>query len=215
MAIAVSVIVGMLLCLLLYFCCHGHKPIAVTALGKLPQGRVLVVCFSESKTKSTLTMGRWIQGMIGGDLLEIEPVAAYPESYTATVKQAHKEIKEKFRPPLKPLDKKVSEYDIIFIGTPVWFGTFAPPIRSFLAENDLSGKKVVPFCTHGGGGVSKTFTDLAEEMADATVLEGLALRGPNIVQRKMGKGVDVLSYPEDVRNWLMKLDLGWSEDVRR
>ena len=212
MVIAVSVIVVVLLCCLLYSLCQGHKPVAtVSALERKPAGRILVACFSESKTKSTLTMARWIQGMVGGDLMEIEPETPYPESYAMTVKQAHKEINEKFQPVLKPLDKKAEDYDIVFIGTPVWFGTFAPPIRSFLAESKLVGKTVVPFCTHGGGGASETFKDLAAELTDATVLEGLALRGPNVVQRKMGKGVEYFAYPDDVRNWLMKLDLGWAE----
>ena len=211
MVIGISIVLLLALCFLVYFCFQGHKPVEVAGLEKKPHGRVLVVCYSESKTKSTLTMGRWIQAMTGGDLMEIEPVEPYPESYAATVKKAHKEIKAKFKPSLKPMDKKAADYDIVFIGTPVWFGTFAPPVRTFLAESELSGKTVVPFCTHGGGGASSTFDDLSAELPDSTVLTGLALRGPNIVQRKMGKGVECFAYPEDVRQWLLMLDLGWTD----
>lgn len=214
MAIGIAVVVLLVVCGVFYVCCHGHAPASVPEVAKRPKGRVLIVCYSQSNTKSTLTMGRWIQQMTGGDLMEIEPVTPYPEGYAATVKQAYGEIKEKYKPALKPLDKTANDYDIVFLGTPVWFGTFAPPIRTFLAENNLAGKTVVPFCTHGGGGASTTFTDLAAELPDSTLLEGLALRGPNVVQRKIGKGLEALSYPEDVHQWLMKLDLGWEETIK-
>ncbi len=211
MAIGIAVIVLLVVCGVFYACCHGHAPASVPEVAKRPKGRVLIVCYSQSNTKSTLTMGRWIQQMTGGDLMEIEPVTPYPEGYAATVKQAYGEIKQKFKPALKPLEKTAEDYDIVFLGTPVWFGTFAPPVRSFLAESNLAGKTVVPFCTHGGGGASTTFPDLAAELPDSTLLEGLALRGPNVVQRKMGKGLEALSYPDDVRQWLLKLDLGWED----
>ncbi|MBR4673002.1 MAG: NAD(P)H-dependent oxidoreductase [Victivallales bacterium] len=214
MAIGIAVVVVLVVCGVFYACCHGHAPASVPEVAKRPKGRVLIVCYSQSNTKSTLTMGRWIQQMTGGNLMEIEPVNPYPDGYAATVKQAYGELKEKFKPALKPLDKTANDYDIVFLGTPVWFGTFAPPVRSFLAESNLSGKKVIPFCTHGGGGASHTFADLAAELPGATLLEGLALRGPNVVQRKMGKGLETLSYPEDVRQWLMKLDLGWEETTK-
>ena len=215
MAIWITAVVLVVLCALFYASCHGHAPASVPEVARRPKGRVLVVCFSQSNTKSTLTMARWIQQMTSGDLMEIEPVAPYPEGYAATVKQAYDELKQKAKPALKPLEKNADDYDIIFLGTPVWFGTFAPPIRSFLAESKLDGKTVVPFCTHGGGGASHTFTDLAAELPGVTLLEGLALRGPNVVQRKMGKGLEVLSYPEDVREWLFKLDLGWEEEAAK
>lgn len=211
MWICIAAVVVLVACGLLYACCHGHAPKALPKATKVVNGRVLVICYSQSGTKSTLTMGRWIQQLTGADLVEIVPVIPYPDSYAATVKQAYGEINSKTKPALKPLEKTPKDYDVVFIGTPVWFGTFAPPLRTFFAENDLSGKKVVPFCTHGGGGASHTFTDMAAEMPDSTVLEGLALRGPNVVQRKMGRGVEALSEPQDVLDWLMKLDLDWKD----
>jgi len=209
MVIGISVAVLAVLLGIFYVCCHGHAPASAPEGTRRLKGRALVVCYSQSNTKSTLTMGRWIQAVTGADLMEIEPVTPYPEGYAATVKQAYGEIKNKFKPALKPFDKMAEEYDIVFLGTPVWFGTFAPPVRTFLAESNLSGKTVIPFCTHGGGGASHTFTDLAAELPDSTLLEGLALRGPNVIQRKMGKGLETLSYPEDVTEWLLKLNLEW------
>ena len=214
MVIGISVAVLAVLLGLFYVCCHGHAPASAPAGTRRLKERALVVCYSQSNTKSTLTMGRWIQAVTGADLMEIEPVTPYPEGYAATVKQAHGEIKDKFKPALKPLDKTANDYDIVFLGTPVWFGTFAPPVRTFLAESNLAGKTVIPFCTHGGGGASHTFTDLAAELPDSTLLEGLALRGPNVIQRKLGKGLETLSYPEDVAEWLLKLNLEWEEALK-
>jgi flavodoxin len=54
-------------------------------------------------------------------------------------------------PKLEPLEFTPEDYDLVFLGTPVWAWTFAPPIRSFLRDHDLSGKKVALFCCHGGG----------------------------------------------------------------
>ena len=211
MVIGISVAVLAVLLGIFYVCCHSHAPASSPEGTRRLKGRALVVCYSQSNTKSTLTMGRWIQAATGADLMEIEPVTPYPEGYAATVKQAHGEIKRKDKPALKPLEKTANDYDIVFLGTPVWFGTFAPPIRTFLAESNLSGKTVIPFCTHGGGGASHTFTDLTAELPESTLLEGLALRGPNVIQRKMGKGLETLSYPEDVAEWLLKLDLEWED----
>ena len=212
MVVGISVAVLAVLLGVFYVCCHGHAPASAPKGTRCLKGRALVVCYSQSNTKSTLTMGRWIQAVTGADLMEIEPVTPYPEGYAATVKQAHGEIKNKFKPALKPLEKTANDYDIVFLGTPVWFGTFAPPVRTFLAESNLAGKTVIPFCTHGGGGASHTFADLAAELPESTLLEGLALRGPNVVQRKLGKGLETLSYPEDVAEWLLKLNLEWKDN---
>lgn len=95
MAIGIAVVVLLVVCGVFYACCHGHAPASVPEVAKRPKGRVLIVCYSQSNTKSTLTMGKWIQQMTGGDLMEIEPVTPYPDGYAATVKQAYGEIKEK------------------------------------------------------------------------------------------------------------------------
>jgi flavodoxin len=57
-----------------------------------------------------------------------------------------------FCPKLKFGDEPIDDYNTIFIGSPNWFRTLAPPVMSFLRKHDFSGKTVMPFCTHGGGG---------------------------------------------------------------
>lgn len=79
----------------------------------------------------------------------------YPTHYNAVVKQAKKEIQASYLPPLKNPLSDVQTYEVIFIGTPNWWSTIAPPVSTFLTENKLADKQIIPFCTHGGGGLAK------------------------------------------------------------
>ncbi|MGQ9623133.1 MAG: flavodoxin [Candidatus Caldatribacteriaceae bacterium] len=66
-------------------------------------------------------------------------------------------------------------YEVVFIGSPNWWGTIAPPVTAFLAECDFSGKTLVPFITHGGGSEGKTLEDIRKLCPQARILEGLAI----------------------------------------
>ena len=115
-------------------------------------GKILVVYYSHSG--NTERIARLIGQESGGVLAEIRPQAAYPQDYKTVVAQAKGEIQRGFLPALAPdAVPDPAEYDVVLIGTPNWWSTVAPPIATFLTENDLNGKTVAPFCTHGGGGV--------------------------------------------------------------
>ena len=202
---AIVVVVLLMAVFLVKVVCAHDRSVAPQSVKNLPSGKVLVVVYSESKTKSTLTVAKWIQGYVGGDLAEIQPVTPYPESYAKVILAAKKELDSQTWPEIQPLPFDASEYDVIFVGTPVWFGTAAPPLRRFLADAKLSGKTVVPFCTHGGGGAGRTFAAVKTACPEAKVLPGLALRGPNVVQRKLGRGSEVLSSAAHVAEWLESL----------
>ena len=208
MYIGITVVVVILLVAIvgLLWASFAHDgAVAPEAVSNRPLGRVLTVVYSESKTKSTLTVAKWIQGYVGGDLAEIQPVTPYPESYAKVILAAKKELDSQSWPEIQPLPFDASEYDVIFVGTPVWFGIAAPPLRRFLADAKLAGKTVVPFCTHGGGGAGRTFAAVKTACPEAKVLPGLALRGPNVVQRKLGRGSEVLSSAAHVAEWLESL----------
>ena len=79
-------------------------------------------------------------------------------------------------PEINPVKANLADYDVIFIGYPVWFGTYAPPIITFLGQVDLSGKKVVPFCTFGSGGLESSVKDLAAAQPKAEILPGYGVR---------------------------------------
>lgn len=123
--------------------------------------KILIAYYSWSG--NTKEVAEKIHEEVGGDIFRIETVQPYPEEYHATTTQAKQEINEGFKPELKSKVDNIAQYDVVFIGSPNWWGTIAPAVSSFLAENDLSGKTVIPFITHGGGGVQNTVKDLTAQ----------------------------------------------------
>jgi hypothetical protein len=71
----------------------------------------------------------------------------------------------------------VMEDMTVFIGSPNWWDTIAPPVATFLSEYDLSGKTIVPFCTHGGGGLGRIGRDIARLCSQSTVLSSFEIYG--------------------------------------
>jgi len=131
--------------------------------------KVLIAYYSYSG--NTKSVAEKIQQITGGDIFEIKTVQPYPKSYNEVVNQAKTEKAQEFKPEL--IDNcKISDYETIYIGTPVWWYTFASPIRTFLTENDFTGKTIKPFCTHGGGGASSTYGDIQKLCPNTTVKEG-------------------------------------------
>jgi flavodoxin len=116
-------------------------------------GHVLVAYFSRSG--NTRRIANLIQRQVGGTLYEIQPEEPYPDSYHAAVDQAKVEIQAGYKPALRSRLDDTESYDTVFVGSPNWWDTIAPPVATFLSENDLSGKTIVPFCTHGGGGLGR------------------------------------------------------------
>lgn len=167
---------------------------------KLP-GKIAVVYYSQSKVGNTATVAKWIAKHTGGELVPIEAVEAYPDAYGETLKAAKKDMENGGTRAIKavpPLDG----YDVVFIGTPIWYGTYAPPVAEFFKTHSFAGKTVVPFCTHGGGGAGRYFVDVRKACPAATVKEGLTIRGSNQVERRLGTGVTVHHTEDDVVNWL-------------
>ena len=175
--------------------------VALTA--KVP-GKIAVVYYSQSKVGNTATVAKWIAKHTGGELVPLETVEAYPDAYGETLKAAKKDMENGGTRAIKavpPLDG----YDVVFIGTPIWYGTYAPPVAEFFKTHSFAGKTVVPFCTHGGGGAGRYFVDVRKACPAATVKEGLTIRGSNQVERRLGTGVTVHHTEDDVVNWLNAL----------
>ena len=144
---------------------------AQTASGK----KVLVAYFSHSG--NTREMARQIAEATNGDLFGIVPESAYPTEYDAVTAQAKREIGEGLKPALKGRLPDVGAYDVVFVGSPCWWGTVAPPVATFLAANDWSGKIVAPFMTHGGSRMGHSEDDIGKLCPGATLLGGLPVRG--------------------------------------
>ena len=112
-------------------------------------------------------------------------------SYSGNTKFAaeliQNEIRSGFKPQLKTQVENFDQYDTIFIGTPNWWSTMAPPVHSFIAGHDFSGKTVIPFVTHGGGGMADCEEDMQKAAVNAKFSKGGAFRGSNI--RNSGEAV--------------------------
>ena len=170
-----------------------------------PTGKILIVCYSESGNQNTLTAAKWIQEQLGGDLYQITMVKPYSKSYREVLKESKRHLDNKVFPEILPFAGNVADYDIIFAGSPVWYGTFAPPLGTFFNSHDLSGKTVIPFCTHGGGGAGHLFEDIAKAAPRSKILPGLALKGSNVLERTIGRGTRDKVSPDEVVRWLNQI----------
>jgi flavodoxin len=130
---------------------------------------ILIAYYSWSG--NTRKIAELIKRETGGTLFEIEPVNPYTTDYGAVVAQAKEEIQTGFRPELKAMPKITSD-TVVFLGTPIWCNTMSPPLAAFIDRFDLNSKTVVPFHTHGGGGVGSFEKDLAKMCTKCTVTEG-------------------------------------------
>lgn len=192
-----------LMAILGFLCgCSNSSP---ATLNRKPEGRILIVCYSESANQNTMTAATWIQEQVGGDLCAVKMVAPYSDSYSKVLKEAKHHLDNGIKPEILPLDKNVGDYDIVFVGSPVWYGTFAPPLGTFFSQNDLSGKTIIPFCTHGGGGAGNLFEDVAKAAPESKILPGLTLKGSNVVERKIGRGTASKASPDEVIEWLNEI----------
>lgn len=114
------------------------------------------------------------------DLFRLEPVDAYPTDHQQLLDRARKEMQNDERPELK---EKISlkDYETIFIGYPIWNADLPPIIDTFLESEDFDGKTVVPFCTHGGSGLSGTPTTIKNKLSNANVItDGFSLSRTNM-----------------------------------
>lgn len=124
--------------------------------------KILVAYFSYSGT--TKRVAGSLSEKMGADLFEIAPQTAYSNVYW----QSNIEIRRGDRPALAQTVQNMEEYDIVFIGYPVWFHATPAPINTFLESGDLTGKLIIPFCTSGGSDIAETmptFLDSCEGLA--------------------------------------------------
>lgn len=137
--------------------------------------KILIVYLS--RTKNTKAVAEMIHQEVGGELVELELVTPYPEDYRANVAQVAKENETGFLPPLRTKVPNMDQYEVVFLGFPTWGMQLPPPMKSFLKENDLSGKTVIPFNTNGGYGIGSSFDKVKELSPKSKILDGFSVRG--------------------------------------
>lgn len=151
--------------------------------------KALVAYFSYSGT--TKGFAETLSSQIGADLFEIAPKEEYSNVYL----QSNMEIRRGDRPKLSAAVDNMEDYDIVFIGYPVWFHATPAPVNSFLESYDLTGKLIIPFCTSGGSDIDETMPTFLDSC------KGLAVYG----QRR-------ISGDGEISDWLEKLDLNIAQD---
>jgi flavodoxin len=118
-----------------------------------------------------------IQEAVGGDLFQVETVKDYADDYYTCIDEAKKELNQQARPELKEYLDDLDGYDTIFLGYPNWWGTMPMAMFSFLEHYDLTGKRILPFCTNEGSGLGSSEGDLKKLCVGAKVEKGLSIRG--------------------------------------
>ena len=158
------------------------------------ESKVLVTYFSWSSSNNTKTMAEYIAEFTDGELFRIQPKTPYTTNYNNVLDVAQQEKRENARPELfeNITAEQIANYDVIFVGYPVWWYDAPMIIYSFLEANDYSGKKIVTFATSGGSGISDSSLRSA---IDADFTSGLCISN-------FSAGA---SARERVENWVMQL----------
>lgn len=134
--------------------------------------KTLVVYYSWS-CGNTEKIAEQLADACDADIARIETVVPYPEDYQETVDQGQREVDAGFMPEIENLEYNPADYDVIVIGTPTWWYTMAPAVKTFIAENDFSGKTVVALSTNGSwpGNVTADIEDACTGASFGPALE--------------------------------------------
>ncbi|EET60887.1 flavodoxin family protein [Marvinbryantia formatexigens DSM 14469] len=143
------------------------------------------IVVDEEKYGTTEYIARMIQKNVGGDLHLIRTREPYPVDFDELRELNHNEMDEEYLPPLVESDLDILQYDIVFIGYPIWATDVPQAVLSFLDEYDLSGKTVIPFCTHDGYGEGSSYNTIREASHADELLEGLALNSADVPTAEM------------------------------
>jgi flavodoxin len=168
-------------------------------------GKVLIVYLS--RTENTKAVAEIIQQHTGGKLIGLELTQPYPTDYKAVVEQVRRENETGFLPELKTQILDLQDYDSIFIGFPTWGMRLPPPMKSFLFNNNLSGKVVFPFNTNGGYGFGSSFEQITQLCVGCNVKQGISFVGGSERDGRLLEiqGDKLKEVDTEVINWLESL----------
>lgn len=171
--------------------------LAVSCNSQTEQKTKSIVVFY-SQTGTTAKVAEQIISLTGADSFELQCETPYPDTYEGTIQESREECQNGTGRALVQSKVDLSGYDTVYVGYPIWYGTFAPPVVTFIKENDLSGKNVVLFCTYGSGGrkaSERQFKDLCPE-ANVLGSYGIAARKIDIVGEDVAAFFESLGKPE-------------------
>ncbi len=148
----------------------------VSCAGKQPKSLILYY----SQTGATEKVAEELQKQTGADIERFDVAESYDGDYMATISRVQGERATGYVPALVPLKADLSDYDIIYLAYPVWFGTYAPPVQALIQTVNLDGKTIVPVCTFGSGGLEASTADLVEALPQCSISSGFGIRNARI-----------------------------------
>lgn len=169
------------------------------------QGKVLIVFFSHAgenyavgniKVGNTKLVADEIQRLTGGDEFEVVAEKNYDLPYDALTKLAKEESENNEKPAFKGEVKDIDQYDTVFIGGPIWWGTYPQVMFTFFDKYNLNGKTIIPFSTHEGSGLGSVVSDLKRLYPQANIKGAFSIYGHECQKgmNKVDKWLKELGY---------------------
>ena len=177
------ILIVSLLCLL--FSCAKKADTTDTA-------KMIIVYYS--LTGNTEFVAEQIHFITGAELFKLEVMEPYNVEFYEMIDRAREEMEAEEYPELACKVADLESYDIIFLGSPNWFGTLSNPMYSFIYSHDLAGKTIIPFITHGTSGITNTITDLKTLCPEANILDEFSVFRDEVQNSK-----------EDIAAWLKRV----------
>ena len=183
------------------------KPAENAVESAAPQTTKSVVVYY-SQTGTTKKLAGILKQAVNADEIELQMVNAYPSTYDSTIAAVGAQRESKQWPELVNAKLDLAKYDTVYLGYPIMFGSFAPPIYTFLDSNDLSGKVVVPFCTYGSGGRKASAGELKtlEPNANVTLAMGVS-------NKRMSREDGDSTAKAEVQTFLANLAAGKTDEM--
>lgn len=148
-------------------------------------------------------LATWVQEETGGDIFSIRVTDPYPSDWDACLERANEERGNNARPELQENVENIDQYDIVFLGYPNWWYGVPMALLSFLEQNDLSGKDVYLFCSHGTGGLANSVEQIAEASPEAILSDNIF----DCYEE------EAASSEDEIRSWVNDLGFSLSEET--
>lgn len=144
---------------------------------------------------NTQYVAELIKERTSADIFRLEPTNAYPTNHSELLKRAQEEMSNNVKPEINGKIENFDQYDVIYVGYPIWNADIPSIIETFLSEYKFDGKTVVPFCTHGGSGLAGTPSTIAKLIPNANVIQN----GFSISRSSMNNAISA------VESWLKEI----------
>lgn len=187
--------------------CSGQEQSKQNETAAAPQQTKSVIVYF-SQTGTTKKLAGALKQAVNADEIELKLVNAYPSTYDSTIAMVGAQRESKQWPELSNAKLDLAKYDTVYLGYPIMFGSFAPPIYTFLDSNDLSGKVVVPFCTYGSGGRKASASELKELEPNANVTLAMG-----VSNKRMTKDEGDSIAKAEVETFLANLAAGKTDEM--